>query len=100
MHKPKFIDLFCGCGGLSLGFKMSGFNPNRNGTIVINVRTKTKNNENGKVNSFPYVNGNFIKAGVFFKGNDNRYYIVNKRMPEIIKAIREVKLCLNLAKKQ
>lgn len=27
MHKPKFIDLFCGCGGLSLGFKMSGFNP-------------------------------------------------------------------------
>lgn len=72
----------------------------RNGTIVINVTTKTKNNENGKVNSFPYVNGNFIKAGVFFKGNDNRYYIVNKRMPEIIKAIREVKLCLNLAKKQ
>lgn len=27
MHKPKFIDLFCGCGGLSLGFKMSGFEP-------------------------------------------------------------------------
>ena len=27
MQKPKFIDLFCGCGGLSLGFKMSGFDP-------------------------------------------------------------------------
>lgn len=26
MYKPKIIDLFCGCGGLSLGFKMSGFN--------------------------------------------------------------------------
>lgn len=27
MQEPKFIDLFCGCGGLSLGFKMSGFAP-------------------------------------------------------------------------
>lgn len=27
MQNPKFIDLFCGCGGLSLGFKMSGFDP-------------------------------------------------------------------------
>lgn len=27
MQNPSFIDLFCGCGGLSLGFKMSGFDP-------------------------------------------------------------------------
>lgn len=25
MHKHKFIDLFCGCGGLSLGFELAGF---------------------------------------------------------------------------
>ena len=75
----------------------------RDGTITINVKTKTKNDENGaakSVNSFPYVQGNFIKAGVFYKGDDNRYYIVNDRMPEIIKAIQEVRLCLNSAKKQ
>lgn len=75
----------------------------RDGTITVNVKTKTKNQENGEaksVNSFPYVQGNFIKAGVFYKGDDNRYYIVNDRMPEIIKAIQEVRLCLNLAKKQ
>lgn len=75
----------------------------RDGTITINVKTKTKNDESGaakSVNSFPYVQGNFIKAGVFYKGDDNRYYIVNDRMPEIIKAIQEVRLCLSLAKKQ
>lgn len=75
----------------------------RNGTITIHVKTKTKNDESGaakSVNSFPYVQGNFVKAGVFYKGNDNRYYIVNDRMPEIIKAIQEVRSCLNSAKKQ
>lgn len=75
----------------------------RNGTITITVKTKTKNDDSGaakSVNSFPYVQGNFIKAGVFYKGDDNRYYIVNDRMPEIIKAIQEVRLCLNSAKKQ
>ncbi len=75
----------------------------RDGTIAINVKTKTKNDESGEaksVNSFPYVHGNFIKAGVFYKGDDNRYYIVNNRMPEIIKAIQEVRLCQNSAKKQ
>lgn len=75
----------------------------REGTITINIRTKTKNDENGEarsVNSFPYVHGNFVKAGVFYKGKDGRYYIVTKRMNEIIKAIQEVRLCLSLAKKQ
>lgn len=74
----------------------------RDGAITINVKTKTKNDEKGaakSVNSFPYVQGNFIKAGVFYKDN-NRYYIVKDRMPEIIKAIQEVRLCLNSAKKQ
>lgn len=75
----------------------------RDGAITIHVKTKTKNGESGaakSVNSFPYVQGNFIKAGVFYKGDDNRYYIVNDRMPEIIQAIQEVRLCLNSAKKQ
>lgn len=75
----------------------------RDGAITINVTTKTKNDESGaakSVNSFPYVQGNFIKAGVFYKGDDNRCYMVNDRMPEIIKAIQEVRLCLNSAKKQ
>lgn len=75
----------------------------RNGSIAINVKTKTKNNESGaakSVNSFPYVQGNFEKAGVFYKGDDNRYYIVKGRMPEIIKAIQEVRLCLTSARKR
>lgn len=75
----------------------------RDRTITINIKTKTKNDKNGaakSVNSFPYVHGNFIKAGVFYKGDANRYYIVNDRMPEIIKAIQEVRVCLSSAKKQ
>ncbi|MGN1416996.1 MAG: hypothetical protein ACI4XF_09140 [Oscillospiraceae bacterium] len=75
----------------------------RAGVITINVKTKTKNDENGSaksVNSFPYVHGNFIKSGVFYKGKDERYYIVGRRMPEVINAIQEVRSCLNSAKKQ
>ena len=65
----------------------------RDGSLTINVRTKTKKAESGaakSVNSFPYVQGNFIKAGVFYKGNDSRYYIVNERIAEIDNAIKEV----------
>lgn len=75
----------------------------RDGSITINVKTKTKNNESGdpkKVNSFPYVSGNFTKSGVFDKGKKGRFYIVQDRMPEITKAIQEVRLCLNSAKRQ
>jgi len=65
----------------------------RDGSLTINVKTKTKNDESGaakSVNSFPYVNGNFMKAGVFLKGDDSRYYINSKRMDEVDSAIEEV----------
>lgn len=75
----------------------------REKSITVNIKTKTKNDESGgakSVNSFPYVHGNFVKAGVFYKGDDNRFYIVNDRMPEVINAIQEVGSCLNSARKQ
>lgn len=67
----------------------------RDGSISISVKTKTKNDESGaakSVNSFPYVQGNFQKAGVFYKGEDGRYYINENRRTEVDNAIREVSL--------
>lgn len=65
----------------------------REGSLAINVKSKTKKDDSGaakSVNSFPYVQGNFIKAGVFYKGDDSRYYISNERIAEVDNAIEEV----------
>ncbi len=65
----------------------------RDGLLSINIKTKTKNDDSGaakSVNSFPYVHGNFTKAGVFVKGDDNQFSINNDRKPEVEKAIEEV----------
>ena len=65
----------------------------RSGAIAVNVKTKTKNDDRGaakSVNSFPYVQGNFQKAGIFIKTDDGRYCINEARCPEIDAAIREV----------
>lgn len=73
----------------------------RDGTIKINVKTKTKNAEDGKaksVNSFPYVSGNFSKAGVVRKYK-NRFYLNEERVSEINCALREVNVvCQNSVK--
>lgn len=61
--------------------------------IDITVRTKTKNQDSGEaksVNSFPYVAGNFVKAGVFIKPEDNRFSINTARRAEVNRAIKEV----------
>jgi hypothetical protein len=66
----------------------------REGSLNINVSTKTKNDDKGEkksVNSFPYVHGNFTKAGVFYKGEDNRFFINEDRRDEVDCAISEVK---------
>lgn len=65
----------------------------RDGSIVVNVKTKTKNDDSGaakSVNSFPYVQGSFQKAGVFLKDDDGRSYINEARRSEVDAAIREV----------
>lgn len=54
---------------------------------------KDKNDENGaarSVNLFPYVNGNFLKAGAFVKDEDGRYQFNMNRQSEIQSAIMEV----------
>ena len=66
----------------------------RDGIISINVKTKTKNDAAGaakSVNSFPYVHGNFTKAGVFQKGDSNQFFITDSRRPEVEAALEEVK---------
>ena len=74
----------------------------RNGEITIDVKTKTKNDTQGKaksVNSFPYVNGNFSKAGIMEKSDDGRFYLKSERMSEIDNTLREAGLLWqNLAK--
>ncbi len=66
----------------------------RDGTESINVKGKTKNGDvvDAKgINSFPYVHGNFTKAGVFLEEN-NKFYIKEERRAEVECAIREVGL--------
>lgn len=68
-------------------------NQYRQKEMEINVNTKTKNDEKGaakSVNSFPYVNGNFSKAGVFVKDDFGRFLFNMNRNAEIQSAIREV----------
>lgn len=69
----------------------------RNGEIDINVKTETASADEGKVNSFPYVSGNFVKAGIFYK-EKNKCYIVESRKAEVEAAIEEVIKCRNLVK--
>ena len=75
----------------------------RSGSIAIRIKTRTKNGESGRaksVNSFPYVWGNFVKAGVFEKREDGRYYMAEDRMPEIQNAVQEVGACQNSVHRQ
>ncbi len=73
----------------------------RDGSLSINVKTKTKNASDGdakSVNSFPYVSGNFSKAGVAYK-KDGRFYLTKERSSEIECALREVDyICQNSVK--
>lgn len=65
----------------------------RDGVLSINVKTKTKNDDAGaakSVNSFPYVSGNFTKAGVFLKNDENQFFIADQRRSEVEQAIEEV----------
>lgn len=65
----------------------------RSNKIEINVKTKTKNGDNGEaksVNSFPYVHGNFGKAGVLIKANDNKFVLNENRTKEVKAALLEV----------
>lgn len=65
----------------------------RSNKIEINVKTKTKNGDSGEaksVNSFPYVHGNFAKAGVLEKTDDNKFVLNENRRKEIKAALLEV----------
>ena len=76
-------------------------NKYRDGSLTVNVKTKTKNASDGdakSVNSFPYVSGNFSKAGVVYK-NEDRFYLTKDRILEIECALREVDyICQNSVK--
>lgn len=68
----------------------------RDDTEKISVKTITNKGSKAKidkVNSFPYVSGNFIQAGIFKKDNKNRFYINDSRRTEIDVALREIELC-------
>lgn len=74
----------------------------RNHEIEVIVKSKTKNATDGEgeaksVNSFPYVTGNFQKAGIMEK-RDNKFYFVNGKKNEIRNAIEEVIKCQNLVR--
>ena len=61
--------------------------------MEINIKTQTKNglsDETKSVNSFPYVHGNFSKAGVMAKNSDSRYYVVDERKDEVREALEKV----------
>lgn len=65
----------------------------REGIININIKTKTKNNNCGKIksiNSFPYVHGNFTKSGVFIQKDNNQFCINEERRMEVDSAIKEI----------
>ncbi|MDY4798656.1 MAG: hypothetical protein SO157_04870 [Bullifex sp.] len=78
----------------------------RNGDIDLSVKVKTRktikkkspeNEEIKKVatdpkeNSFPYVSGNFLKAGIFIKPDIHTFAINKDRLAEIESAMREVR---------
>ena len=69
----------------------------RAGIMELNVKTKTKSGlgDAKSVNSFPYVTGNFIKAGVFEKKEDNGYYIKFGHEKEVNMGIKEVEAWMN-----
>lgn len=60
----------------------------RNGNIEIKIKSETRK-ENGKVNTFSYLNSILARAGVLYK-DGKKYYIVESRRAEIECAIREV----------
>lgn len=72
----------------------------RAGIIKINVTQKTKNDSKGNVNSFPYVKGNFVKAGIFIERDDKQICFNEERITEVNDAIKEIEQCLNSAKLQ
>jgi len=66
-NMPNTLDLFCGCGGLSLGFEQAGFNIKvANDKWKVAVKTYKKNFENANV-----VSGDITKEDIKRKIIDN-----------------------------